>query len=381
SIIKDEAALNGTAYHFVRNSDELSWTLEDTAEGSYQIRATARGELYEGAPKLEISAGTQRITKEINSTTYITVDYGSFNLKQGDKVTVRFVNDKYDGSRDKDRNVVLSHLDIVGSTTPTEPEPTDPEPTEPEPTEPEPTEPEPTEPEPTEPTPVEPAPTDPAPPVTGTLIDVLDAETGDFSQWRNPDGGGSGNHSIVTSPVAQGTKAFKWVHKDGRTESASAYYSLNQDLWFSWKLWVPSDFNDAFDGKTSQGLSVSQLHGFSSQCSDNEPIGMLRVADGQFFWWLKYMGTVEGIHDDLGSVPKEQWINLLVNAKFTSGSDGYFRFWINGEQKLDLKGSTWTCSANGPYFKMGTYAHGYSDGDYILGDDIRVGTTREIVEQ
>lgn len=209
----------------------------------------------------------------------------------------------------------------------------------------------------------------------------MDAETNNFSQWRNPDGGGSGNHSIVTNPVQQGKYAYKWVYQ-GRTESASNYYAANQDLWISWKLWVPRDFNDNFSGSNNtQGLSVSQLAGARSCNTDTDQlsIAMLRVKNGQFFWWLKYMNSVEGVYNNLGSVPKEQWIDLLVNVKLTDKSDGYFRFWINGEQKLDLKGSTWPCTTEGNYFKMGTYAFGYDNGDYILGDSIRVGTSRQAV--
>jgi hypothetical protein len=256
-----------------------------------------------------------------------------------------------------------------------------PAPTEPAPTEPAPTEPAPTEPAPTEPAPTEPAPTEPAP-INGKLLGVLDAETGNFSQWRNPDGGGSGNHSIVNNPVFQGKHAFKWTYK-GRTESASDYYPTNTDLWISWKLWVPKDFNDTFKGSNqTQGLSVSQFAGARS-CNGNDKlsIAMLRVKEGQFFWWLKFWGGIEGVYNNLGSVPKEQWIDLMVNFKLTDKNDGYFRFWINGEQKLDLKGSTWPCMSEGGYFKMGTYAFGYEDGDYILGDNIRIGTSRAAVGQ
>ncbi|MGL4610132.1 MAG: heparin lyase I family protein [Trueperaceae bacterium] len=285
---------------------------------------------------------------------------------------------------DKSKSYVYRAWDEDGEThdskrrneqaTPTEP--TDPEPkpdSEPKP------DPEPTPP--AEPAPTEPAPTEPAPPVTGTLIDVLDAETGDFSQWRNAEGGGSGNHTIVTNPVAQGKYAFKWTY-DGRTESASDYYPANQDIWISWKLWLPKDFNDSFVGDNdSQGLSVSQLAGYSRCGDDQPPIAMLRVKEGQFFWWLRDWESVNGVYDNLGAVPKEQWIDLLINFKVTTNNDGYFRFWLNGEQKLEVKGANWPCNTEGPYFKAGTYAFGYENGDYILGDDIRVGTTRESVEQ
>ena len=224
----------------------------------------------------------------------------------------------------------------------------------------------------------EPTPRPSEPDPDGELLKVMDAETADFSQWRNPDGGGSGNHEIVQNPVAQGRHAFKWTHKDGRTESASDYFPAAQETWIGWKLWVPEDFNDSFSGGNSQGLSVSQIHGHNNGCDPS--ILMLRVADGQFFWWLKNTGDLAGVYDNLGSVPKEQWIDLLVNYKLTNSGDGYFRFWIDGELKLELEGSSWPCNTGGAYFKMGTYAFGYDSGDYILGDAIRVGTSRAAVE-
>ncbi|MGL4609572.1 MAG: carbohydrate-binding domain-containing protein [Trueperaceae bacterium] len=136
-IISDANAYEGKAYKYTRSGDELTWTMDQLSkgDGKYTVKVMARGELYEGAPILEVSVGTQKAYYTFNSTSYMTFQY-PYNLKKGDKIIVKFINDYWGGSADKDRNVILSHLLLIGGA-PTAPDNDNGNPTpEPEPTEP-----------------------------------------------------------------------------------------------------------------------------------------------------------------------------------------------------------------------------------------------------
>jgi hypothetical protein len=111
SLIPDAGALLGVAFKFLGNNDELSWQ-HRMAPGSYTVRVTARAELYKGAPELTLSVGEQEVTKTFEDESYQTLDYGVIKVKTGERVSVRFSNDKWEGSSEKDRNVILSHLEL-----------------------------------------------------------------------------------------------------------------------------------------------------------------------------------------------------------------------------------------------------------------------------
>jgi hypothetical protein len=111
SLITDPEAMLGVAFKFLGNDDELAWQ-HRMAPGSYNFRVTARAELYKGAPELTLTVGDQEITKTFENESYQTLDYGLLKVKTGDRVSIRFSNDKWDGSPEKDRNVILSHLQL-----------------------------------------------------------------------------------------------------------------------------------------------------------------------------------------------------------------------------------------------------------------------------
>ncbi|MGL4612181.1 MAG: right-handed parallel beta-helix repeat-containing protein [Trueperaceae bacterium] len=130
--ISDADALNGVAYKFLRTGDELNW--KNLKAGTYNIYAWARSELYgDEAPAMTITVGSQALTKSFDSTSYQKVFFGQITIKEGNKLSTKFINDAWGGSADKDRNLILSHIWCEPTTNPapTEPEPGEPEPSEP----------------------------------------------------------------------------------------------------------------------------------------------------------------------------------------------------------------------------------------------------------
>ena len=212
------------------------------------------------------------------------------------------------------------------------------------------------------------------------LLEEIDAETGDWSQWRAKVSG-TENHTIVTDPVCAGNYAYKWTHTGGRTESAARYHPIDTDLWYGFAMYLSPNFStERNQSNCVGGASVAQIHGYHPKCpSGDRAIAMLRIDDGQFKWWLKRMGEVGGCYERLAPAKKGEWLHFVVNAKLTTNGSGYFKCWLNGELILEEYGSSWSSCTQGAYFKMGTYASTRS-GDWMLGDEIRVGRSRDVVD-
>lgn len=56
----------------------------------------------------------------------------------------------------------------------------------------------------------------------------------------------------------------------------------------------------------------------------------------------------------VGPVRRNVWYDLVYHVKWSSGQDGFFRAWVNGEQKLDHRGPT-LYAGQGVYLKLANY--------------------------
>ncbi|MGL4178615.1 MAG: DUF4874 domain-containing protein, partial [Dermatophilaceae bacterium] len=108
-VVDDAASPSGKAHVFLRNGDALTWK-HDLPAGSYEVVATARGERYEGAPRLDVTVGDRTASQEVASTAYGRFSLGVFTVADGASVVARYDNDRYGGTADTDRNLVLANL-------------------------------------------------------------------------------------------------------------------------------------------------------------------------------------------------------------------------------------------------------------------------------
>lgn len=58
---------------------------------------------------------------------------------------------------------------------------------------------------------------------------------------------------------------------------------------------------------------------------------------------------------DLGAIPKGQWIDLVVHAKWSYKSDGLLEVWKNGKLVVRKTGPNTYNDKTGPFFKIGIY--------------------------
>jgi hypothetical protein len=68
-----------------------------------------------------------------------------------------------------------------------------------------------------------------------------------------------------------------------------------------------------------------------------------------------------------------KWHQIEVHARWTSNDDGFFRVWVNGDQKVDYQGKT--LSVSRVYFKYGVYRSFMSRYKNAKNTDIVPGQT------
>ena len=108
-----DANSSGSVAYFLNSKGDLArFTLPNNLRaGRYNISIRARGQNHKGWPEVELRINGKTIGKaEINSSGFVKRNLGTFELQPGTQLEVVFLNDKYDGSPKKDRNVILDAL-------------------------------------------------------------------------------------------------------------------------------------------------------------------------------------------------------------------------------------------------------------------------------
>lgn len=96
--------------------------------------------------------------------------------------------------------------------------------------------------------------------------------------------------------------------------------------------------------------------------------GMIVDSGGQLVFFLQRQGEKEDaicekfiIMDKMSEI-RGEWLDFVMQVKWTGNADGFLKFWVKKEnganysQKIDYKGRTfWNDEDKGPYFKMGLY--------------------------
>jgi hypothetical protein len=198
-----------------------------------------------------------------------------------------------------------------------------------------PTTPAPTEPAPTVPAPTEPAPTEPAP-TTPVYERFAGFEMGNWSEWTQLNtSGGSG--SIVTSPVAAGSRAGKLTVNSGSgNKYARGYFDISDwqigsDHWFGARLYLPVGTYAALQGD----MALMRWDNWA----------LANMSQDQFGVWLHGTGTkgnlylmlnneqdgVDSILVDPGvKMAEGQWSCLEVRQKLGYDGDAISELWLNG---------------------------------------------------
>lgn len=139
--VQDPEAEGGEAAILYSENERATFTL-GVPSGTYEVSVHAKAQEYEGWPALRLSRNGQPIG-EPNSVKQSHFDgsmqrFGPAELERGDRIEAIFIGDRYGGSSEQDRNVMIDYLELTPEGAPsddaTPPEDTDTDtPTQPEP--------------------------------------------------------------------------------------------------------------------------------------------------------------------------------------------------------------------------------------------------------
>jgi len=118
--------------------------------------------------------------------------------------------------------------------------------------------------------------------------------------------------------------------------------------WFSWSVYFPKDHKNLYPLSNNYG----QFHQ-----KDGPPVFMFKELTSGYTV-VRTIGDND--YDERKLVDNKDmpgnWIDILINAKWTKKDDGFFKVWVNDELKYDYKGPTKTKQY--VYQKFGIYSTG-----------------------
>lgn len=218
-------------------------------------------------------------------------------------------------------------------------------------------------------------------------LQVVDFETGDFSQTRLLEGG---KKEVVAAPdpVRLGKHAMKVMltHDQHRTEMTSLRSAPYGEFKYGWSIYLPQEF----DGNSWFSI-VTQWHSWGSGkdyvITPPGPPTCLVIAKDKWDFLLRFQdGDTDKAtqkHFDLGSIEGDRgkWTDFVLEVNWQSpkSGGGYARLWKNGEQVVNYEGPTWfEDKTSGPFFKMGVYKgagswKGEESGAILYFDEFRMG--------
>lgn len=112
--------------------------------------------------------------------------------------------------------------------------------------------------------------------------------------------------------------------------------------WYGWSMYVPEGFRNVYPTKVALG----QFHQ-----EDGKPAFMFQNHKGGL--WLDYQLRNRYYQLIKKKDLRGKWHKIEVNVHWSRSRDGFFKVWVNGEQKVDFKGKTMNKKL--AYFKYGIY--------------------------
>ncbi len=152
--------------------------------------------------------------------------------------------------------------------------------------------------------------------------------------------------------------------------------SQGKEAWWAHSVKFPSDYVSPTDGF---GV-VMDFHHTGSSGQANFHVDSSRW-DGK----LHFRGF-GGSQDNneygtvIGSIVKNQWYDFVYHVRWSSGSDGFMRAWVNGKKKLDHRGPT-LYSGQGCYLKLANYHSPFGEASAVIHDRVIRGSTWQAVSR
>jgi len=158
-----------------------------------------------------------------------------------------------------------------------------------------------------------------------------------------------------------------------RAEWSSGIYGIaGTEYSYGISYWLPTDWNQHGVGPPAgfKARIIFQFHeGRDASWSPIYGIQIRDAGDGEKFRFYRKDGP-RGPDTDLwtADIVIEQWIDFVINVKWSEGDDGFIRFFRNGELVYEAFGIATLQGRTQPYAKWGIYG----EPTRILFDEVRI---------
>jgi hypothetical protein len=165
--------------------------------------------------------------------------------------------------------------------------------------------------------------------------------------------------------------------------TSSSYCNQGQEEWWAHSLMFPGNYVIPPAGSIWNWGVVFDFHHTGPSGQPNFQIASLPT--GLEFWISGGPTVVNGPTDPgfyrapIGLVVQNQWYDFVYHVKWSSGSDGFFQAWVNGQQLLNFNGPTLYVGQS-CYLKLADYHTPLGVAISVVHDRIVRGTTRADVE-
>ena len=152
--------------------------------------------------------------------------------------------------------------------------------------------------------------------------------------------------------------------------------SQGKEAWWAHSVMFPSDYVSPTNGF---GV-VMDFHHTGSSGQANFHVDSSRW-DGQLHF-RGYGGSQDQNEYGtvIGPVQKNQWYDFVYHVRWSSGSDGFMRAWVNGKKRLDHRGPT-LYSGQGCYLKLANYHSPFGQASAVIHDRVIRGSTWQAVSR
>jgi hypothetical protein len=149
-----------------------------------------------------------------------------------------------------------------------------------------------------------------------------------------------------------------------------------KEAWWAHSVMFPSDYVSPADGF---GV-VMDFHHTGSSGQANFHVDSSRW-DGQLHF-RGYGGSQDQNEYGtvIGPVAKNQWYDFVYHVRWSSGTDGFMRAWVNGKKKLDHRGPT-LYAGQGCYLKLANYHSPFGEASAVIHDRVIRGSSWQAVSR
>lgn len=190
-----------------------------------------------------------------------------------------------------------------------------------------------------------------------------DFESGSLNGWDIHEACCQHSHSIVTAPVRNGLYAYRSLLKKGdpltkynlagRAEIQLDTFPQNSERWVGVSIYFPPEgdksYTSIFQFPTKPGRGQKWTSPPCQLIMRDDQLSIKRYAKG-----TTGVGT-ENETWNLGAVTRGKWMDFVFRIKNSSGGDGRFEAWLNGQQVVQYQGITMLTGARGNFVKLGIY--------------------------